>query len=221
MHILQVVGARPNFMKAWPVMRALQKWREARQTLVHTGQHFDKNCQTFLFTAQHAGAPDVNLEVGPAAMPGRRKVIKLLEPVLLGRKPDVVLVGGDVNSTVAGALVCSKLLIRVAHIEAGLRSFDRTMPKEIDRPVTDQLADLLITPSEGGDINLQREGVPPQTLYRVGNVMIDRIRQGPPRDHFPPGGSLRTGLAEPPPWQAEATSHAAPPINRFRRSLVP
>jgi UDP-N-acetylglucosamine 2-epimerase (non-hydrolysing) len=113
--------------------------------------------------------PDVNLEVGSGSHAVQTaEVMKRFEPVVLERKPDVVLVYGDVNSTVAAALVCSKLLVRVGHVEAGLRSFDRTMPEEINRIVTDRLADLLFTPSEDGDINLQREGVPAERIYRGG-----------------------------------------------------
>jgi UDP-N-acetylglucosamine 2-epimerase (non-hydrolysing) len=120
--------------------------------------------------------PDVNLEVGSGSHAVQTaEVMKRFEPVVLERKPDVVLVYGDVNSTVAAALVCSKLLVRVGHVEAGLRSFDRTMPEEINRIVTDSLADLLFTPSEDGDINLQHEGVPAEKIYRVGNVMIDSL----------------------------------------------
>jgi UDP-N-acetylglucosamine 2-epimerase (non-hydrolysing) len=123
-------------------------------------------------------APDVNLEVGSGSHAVQTaEVMKRFEPVVLERKPDLVLVYGDVNSTVAAALVCSKLRIRVGHVEAGLRSFDRTMPEEINRIVTDQLADLLFTPAEDGDINLQREGVPAEKIYRVGNVMIDSLIQ--------------------------------------------
>ena len=178
MHILHVVGARPNFMKAAPVIRALAKWPEARQTLVHTGQHYDKNLSDVFFSQLSMPEPDVNLEVGSGSHAWQTaEVMTRFEPVVLERKPDIVLVYGDVNSTVAAALVCSKLLIRVAHVEAGLRSFDRTMPEEINRIVTDRLADMLFTPSEDGDINLAREGVPPEKIYRVGNVMIDTLVQ--------------------------------------------
>jgi UDP-N-acetylglucosamine 2-epimerase (non-hydrolysing) len=178
MHILHVVGARPNFMKAAPVMRALKKWPEARQTLVHTGQHYDKNLSDVFFSQLNMPEPDVNLQVGSGSHARQTaEVMTRFEPVVLERKPDVVLVYGDVNSTVAAALVCSKLLIRVAHVEAGLRSFDRTMPEEINRIVTDRLADMLFTPSEDGDINLEREGIPAEKIYRVGNVMIDSLVQ--------------------------------------------
>src|SRR5580692_7766690 len=176
MHILHVVGARPNFMKAAPVMRALDKWPNLQQTLVHTGQHYDKNLSEVFFSQLGMPEPDVNLEVGSGSHAWQTaEVMTRFEPVVLERKPDVVVVYGDVNSTVAAALVCSKLLIRVAHVEAGLRSFDRTMPEEINRIVTDRLADLLFTPSEDGDINLQSEGVSPEKIYRVGNVMIDSL----------------------------------------------
>jgi UDP-N-acetylglucosamine 2-epimerase (non-hydrolysing) len=123
-------------------------------------------------------APDVNLEVGSGSHAVQTaEVMKRFEAVVLERKPDLVLVYGDVNSTVAATLVCSKLLIRVGHVEAGLRSFDRTMPEEINRIVTDQLADLLFTPAEDSDVNLQREGVPAEKIHCVGNVMIDSLIQ--------------------------------------------
>jgi UDP-N-acetylglucosamine 2-epimerase (non-hydrolysing) len=176
MHVLHVVGARPNFMKAAPVIRALEKWPEARRTLVHTGQHYDKNLSEIFFSQLNIPEPDVNLEVGSGSHARQTaEVMTRFEPVVLEHKPDVVLVYGDVNSTVAAALVCSKLMIRVAHVEAGLRSFDHTMPEEINRIVTDRLADMLFTPSEDGDTNLQREGVPLEKIYRVGNVMIDSL----------------------------------------------
>jgi UDP-N-acetylglucosamine 2-epimerase (non-hydrolysing) len=176
MHVLHVVGARPNFMKAAPVIRALEKWPEAKRTLVHTGQHYDKNLSDVFFSQLDIPEPDVNLEVGSGSHAWQTaEVMTRFEPVVLERKPDIVLVYGDVNSTVAAALVCSKLMIRVGHVEAGLRSFDHTMPEEINRIVTDRLADMLFTPSEDGDINLQREGVPPEKIHRVGNVMIDSL----------------------------------------------
>jgi UDP-N-acetylglucosamine 2-epimerase (non-hydrolysing) len=176
MHILHVVGARPNFMKAAPVTRALGKWPQVRQTLVHTGQHYDANMSEVFFSQLDIPAPDVNLEVGSGSHAQQTaEIIRRFEPVVLDAKPDLVLVYGDVNSTVAAALVCSKLLIRVGHVEAGLRSFDRTMPEEINRIVTDRLADLLFTPSEDGDANLQGEGIPAEKIHRVGNVMIDSL----------------------------------------------
>src|SRR6202521_5774314 len=176
MHVLHVVGARPNFMKAAPVIRALEKWPEARRTLVHTGQHYDKNLSDIFFSQLNIPQPDVNLEVGSGSHARQTaEVMTRFEPVVLERKPDVVLVYGDVNSTVAAALVCSKLMIQVGHVEAGLRSFDRAMPEEINRLLRDQLADLLLTPSEDGDQNLEREGIPSGKVSRVGNVMIDSL----------------------------------------------
>jgi UDP-N-acetylglucosamine 2-epimerase (non-hydrolysing) len=176
MHILHVVGARPNFMKAAPVMRGLAKWADVRQTLVHTGQHYDNNLSDVFFSQLNIPLPDANLEVGSGSHAWQTaEVMTRFEPLVLERSPDVVVVYGDVNSTVAAALVCSKLLIRVAHVEAGLRSFDGTMPEEINRIITDRLADVLFTPSEDADINLQREGIPAEKICRVGNVMIDSL----------------------------------------------
>jgi len=178
MHILHVVGARPNFIKAAPVMRALERCPAVRQTLVHTGQHYDRNLSDVFFSQLNMPVPDVNLEVGSGSHAWQTaEVMKRFEPVILEQKPDVVLVYGDVNSTVAAALVCSKLSIRFGHVEAGLRSFDRTMPEEINRVVTDRLADLLFTPSQDGDVNLLQEGVASEKIYRVGNVMIDSLVQ--------------------------------------------
>ena len=176
MHILHIVGARPNFMKAAPVLRALVQRNHVRQSLVHTGQHYDSNMSDVFFSQLDIPAPDVNLEVGSGSHARQTaEIMSRLEPVLLERKPDLVLVYGDVNSTVAAALVCSKLLIRIGHVEAGLRSFDRSMPEEVNRIVTDRLADLLFTPSEDGDRNLQSEGVDAGKIHRVGNVMIDSL----------------------------------------------
>jgi UDP-N-acetylglucosamine 2-epimerase (non-hydrolysing) len=176
MHILHVVGARPNFMKAAPVLHALRTRPGVRQTLVHTGQHYDKNLSDVFFSQLEIPDPDVNLGVGSGSHARQTADIMAgFEPVLLERKPDMVLVYGDVNSTVAAALVCAKLLVPVAHVEAGLRSFDRTMPEEVNRIVTDRLADVLFTPSEDGDVNLLREGVSQEKIHRVGNVMIDSL----------------------------------------------
>lgn len=176
MHILHVVGARPNFMKAAPVIRALDEFRQVRQSLVHTGQHYDSNMSDVFFLQLEIPAPDVNLEVGSGSHAHQTaEIMNRLEPILLERGPDIVLVYGDVNSTVAAALVCSKLLIRIGHVEAGLRSFDRSMPEEVNRIVTDRLADFLFTPSEDGDKNLKLEGVETDKIKRVGNVMIDSL----------------------------------------------
>lgn len=176
-HILHVVGARPNFVKAAPVLRAIRQ-RGMRQTLVHTGQHYDRNMSDVFFTQLEIPEPDFNLEVGSGSHASQTaEIMRRFEPVVLERKPDIALVYGDVNSTVAAALVCSKLLVPVGHVEAGLRSFDRTMPEEINRTVTDRLSDVLFTPSEDGDANLLREGVPKERIHFVGNVMIDSLIQ--------------------------------------------
>jgi UDP-N-acetylglucosamine 2-epimerase (non-hydrolysing) len=175
MHILHVVGARPNLMKAAPVMRALAQWPTAKQTLIHTGQHYDANMSDVFFRQLDIPPPDVNLEVGSASHAKQTaEVMSRLEPLVLLYKPDLLMVYGDVNSTLAAALVCSKLLVPVAHVEAGLRSFDRAMPEEINRLLTDQMAELLFTPSEDADVNLAREGVAGK-VHRVGNVMIDSL----------------------------------------------
>jgi len=176
MHILHVVGARPNFIKAAPVLRALALHEGVRQALVHTGQHYDAAMSDVFFQQLQMPRPDFNLGVGSGTHAQQTAGVMLaLEPVLREQKPDLVLVYGDVNSTVAAALVCSKLGVRVAHVEAGLRSRDRSMPEEINRLLTDQLSDVLFTPSADGDENLVREGVDPAKIHRVGNVMIDTL----------------------------------------------
>ncbi|MCX7851898.1 MAG: UDP-N-acetylglucosamine 2-epimerase (non-hydrolyzing) [Caldilineales bacterium] len=176
LEILHVVGARPNFMKAAPVMRALAGYGHVRQTLVHTGQHYDANMSDVFFAQLGLPEPTVNLGVGSGSHAVQTAQIMLrFEAVVAGQRPDWVVVYGDVNSTVAVALVCAKRLIPVAHVEAGLRSFDRTMPEEINRVLTDQIADLLFTPSADGDANLLREGVAATKIHRVGNVMIDTL----------------------------------------------
>jgi UDP-N-acetylglucosamine 2-epimerase (non-hydrolysing) len=174
--IVHVVGARPNFMKVAPVLIALKERGSIVQTLVHTGQHYDVNMSEVFFRELGINAPDVNLAVGSGSHAKQTAEIMLrLESVVIERQPDIVLVYGDVNSTVATALVCAKLGVQVGHVEAGLRSFDRTMPEEINRVVTDQLADLLFTPSEDGDQNLRREGIAAEKIFCVGNVMIDSL----------------------------------------------
>jgi UDP-N-acetylglucosamine 2-epimerase (non-hydrolysing) len=155
--ILHVVGARPNFMKAAPVVRALAERAGVRQTLVHTYQHYNVNMSDVFFQELGLPEPDVNLEVGSGSHARQTAEIMMrLESVIVETKPDLVIVYDDVNSTVAAALVCSKLLVTIGHIEAGLRSFDRTMPEEINRLLTDQVAELLFTPSSDGDENLLR-----------------------------------------------------------------
>jgi UDP-N-acetylglucosamine 2-epimerase (non-hydrolysing) len=176
MHILHVVGARPNFMKAAPVLHALALHPGVRQTLIHTGQHYDSAMSYVFFQQLQMPMPDCNLGVGSGTHAQQTAaVLTAIEPVLLERKPDIVLVYGDVNSTIAAALVCSKIGIRVAHVEAGLRSRDRSMPEEINRLVTDQLSDLLFSPSQDGNENLRAEGIDPGKIHLVGNVMIDTL----------------------------------------------
>src|ERR1700678_1557123 len=175
-NIFHIVGARPNFMKVAPVLNALRAHENVVQTLIHTGQHYDVNMSDVFFQQLGIPVPDVNLAVGSGSHATQTAEIMIrLEPVILDRQPDIVLVYGDVNSTVATVLVCAKLGVRVGHVEAGLRSFDRTMPEEINLLVTDQLADLLFTPSEDGNENLQQEGIPTERVFLVGHVMIDSL----------------------------------------------
>jgi UDP-N-acetylglucosamine 2-epimerase (non-hydrolysing) len=163
-------------MKVAPVVRALGTRKGVRQTIVHTGQHYDANMSDVFFRELEIPEPDINLQVGSGSHAQQTAgIISRFEPVVLEQRPDVVLVYGDVNSTVAAALVCSKLGIRVGHVEAGLRSFDRTMPEEINRLLTDQVSDLLFTPSQDGNDNLAREGVAPGKVSLIGNVMIDTL----------------------------------------------
>jgi UDP-N-acetylglucosamine 2-epimerase (non-hydrolysing) len=182
MHVLHVVGARPNFMKAAPVLAALAGVGGMRQTLIHTGQHYDSNMSDVFLQQLDMPPVDLNLEVGSGSHAHQTaEVMARFEPVVTDCRPDLVLVYGDVNSTMAAALVCSKLQVRVAHVEAGLRSRDRSMPEEINRLITDQLSDLLFTPSEDADENLQNEGIDASKIHRVGNVMIDTLARLLPR----------------------------------------
>lgn len=189
-HVLHVVGARPNFMKAAPVLDALRRRSPVRQTLVHTGQHYDANMSDVFFTQLGLPAPDVHLGIGAGSQTAQTAQIMMhFEEVVATHKPDIVLVYGDVNSTLAAVLVCAKMGVRVAHVEAGLRSFDRTMPEELNRIVVDQLADLLLTPSPDGDRNLLGEGVSRDRIRRVGNVMIDTLVRLLPKARMPAGVS--------------------------------
>ena len=175
MHILHIAGARPNFPKLAPVHRAMcgAGWR---QTIVHTGQHYDAALSDQFFQELQIPHPDENLEVGSASHAVQTaRIMERIEPIVIVRRPDWVLVYGDVNSTVAAALVASKLEIRVAHVEAGLRSYDRSMPEEINRMVTDRLANLLLTPSRDASETLRHEGEPDDEIEFVGNVMIDTL----------------------------------------------
>src|SRR5437868_10383770 len=176
MRLIHVVGARPNFMKAAPVFRALQTHATVQQMIVHTGQHYDYNMSHVFFEQLRMPAPDMNLQVGSGSHAQQTaEIMSRFEAVALQHQPDAVIVYGDVNSTLAASLVCSKLGIKVAHVEAGLRSFDRSMPEEINRVLTDQISDLLFTPSQDGDQNLLREGIPAERIHFVGNVMIDTL----------------------------------------------
>ena len=177
--VINVVGARPNFMKVAPIVAAMKRRAERFHPLVvHTGQHYDAAMSDSFFRDLELPEPDVHLGVGSASHAAQTAaVMERFEPVVLQEKPDWVLVVGDVNSTLACALVCVKLGIKVAHVEAGLRSRDRTMPEEINRLLTDQIADLLLTPSPDADENLRAEGIPPERIRFVGNVMIDSLLQ--------------------------------------------
>jgi UDP-N-acetylglucosamine 2-epimerase (non-hydrolysing) len=175
MRLLHVVGARPNFPKLAPVHRA-GKSAGVSQFVVHTGQHYDDAMSDRFFRDLGIVAPDINLGVGSGTHAVQTAcIMERIEPVLAAERPDWVVVYGDVNSTMAAAIVASKLGIRVAHVEAGLRSFDRTMPEEINRIVTDRLASLLLTPSRDADAQLRAEGEPDEEIAFVGNVMIDSL----------------------------------------------
>lgn len=176
MRLIHVVGARPNFMKIAPVYRALAAYPECEQIIVHTGQHYDVNMSDIFFQQLGLPEPEINLGIGSGSHAVQTaQVMMAFEKVVLEQQPNWVVVYGDVNSTVAASLVCAKLQIPVTHVEAGLRSFDRTMPEEINRLVTDQLSSLLLTPSLDGNQNLQREGIADEKVHFVGNVMIDTL----------------------------------------------
>src|SRR4030081_718316 len=174
--ILNVVGARPNLPKIAPLMREMQHHPEIEPILVHTGQHYDEMLSDTFFRQMGIPSPHVNLAVGSGSHASQTaEILKRIEPVLVERKPDLVLVVGDVNSTLSVSLAAAKLGIRVAHVEAGLRSFDRTMPEEINRILTDALADLLFVPEEDAIQHLLKEGRPRSSIFMVGNVMIDSL----------------------------------------------
>lgn len=169
-----IAAARPNFMKVAPLLRALAGQSWCRPVLVHTGQHYDANMSDAFFADLGMPQPDVHLGVGSGSHAEQTAgVMTAYERVCLERRPAWIIVVGDVNSTLACTLVGAKLGIPVAHLEAGLRSRDRSMPEEINRLVTDTLSDLLWTPSPDADANLRAEGVPPERIERVGNIMID------------------------------------------------
>jgi len=175
--ILNIVGARPNLPKIAPLMREMQRHPEIEPILVHTGQHYDEKLSDIFFRQMGIPAPHVNLEVGSGSHASQTaEILKRVEPVLLERKPNLVLVVGDVNSTIAVSLAAVKLGIPVAHVEAGLRSFDRTMPEEINRVLTDAIADYLFVTEEDAVAQLLKEGRPRNSIHFVGNVMIDSLR---------------------------------------------
>lgn len=175
--LLFVVGARPNFMKIAPIIESVKKYpNEFSYQLIHTGQHYDENMSRVFFDELGMPKPSIDLEVGSSSHAQQTaEIMQRIEPILIRCEPDYVIVPGDVNSTLAAALVASKLGIQVAHVEAGLRSFDRTMPEEINRLITDQISDLLLTPSLDANENLLNEGVAEDKIHFVGNVMIDTL----------------------------------------------
>ena len=176
MKIVSVVGARPNFMKVAPLVAELRGVAGVEHLLVHSGQHYDEQLSASFFRDLGLPEPDINLQVGSGSHAWQTaEIMKRLEPVLVESKPDVVLVVGDVNSTLAAAITAAKLRIRLAHVEAGLRSFDPAMPEEINRKVTDVLSDFLFVSEESGVENLRREGIPTEKIFLVGNVMIDSL----------------------------------------------
>jgi len=177
MKILSVVGARPNVVKIAALMAEMRNQADIRALLVHTGQHYDIGMSDSFFQDLGIPQPDINLEVGSASAACQvAKIMERLEPVLVSEQPDLVVVVGDVNSTLAGALTAVKLGIPVAHVEAGLRSFDRTMPEEINRVVTDSISEFLFASEPSGVENLLKEGRPTSQIFLVGNVMIDTLK---------------------------------------------
>ena len=176
MKVVHVVGARPNFMKAAPVIKALSTYPQLRQTLIHTGQHYDRDMSEIFFRELGLPEPDINLGVGSASHASQTAEVMLrFEKAVLQENPNLVLVYGDVNSTVACALVSVKLGIKVGHVEAGLRSRDRSMPEEINRILTDHCSNYYFTPSDDADLNLINEGLGSEGIFMVGNLMIDTL----------------------------------------------
>lgn len=207
MNILNVVGARPNLMKIAPLVEEMQRYPDLHQTLLHTGQHYDARMSQIFFDELGIPRPDIYLGIGSGSHAEQTaRVMTAFEQVLLEHKPDLVVVVGDVNSTLACTITAAKLLVPVAHIEAGLRSFDRAMPEEINRIVTDALSDLLFTTSRDADENLLHEGIPAEKIFFVGNVMIDTLYKHrtraqtlgtPARFNLQPGGYALLTLHRP------------------------
>ena len=176
MKILNIVGARPNFMKIAPIQRQMEKIPELDPLIIHTGQHYDEKMSKLFFEDLELPRPARYLKVGSASHAQQTaKIMMEFEQVMLEEKPDLVLVVGDVNSTAACSLVAAKLGVKIAHVEAGLRSFDRTMPEEINRMVTDAISDLLFVTEQSGLDNLRNEGVSDKKIFFTGNVMIDSL----------------------------------------------
>ena len=182
MKIISVVGARPNFMKIAPIHRAFQKYKKENpevrleHLICHTGQHYDENMSRIFFEDLEMPQPDFYLGIGSGSHAEQTaKIMIEFEKILLSEKPDLIIVVGDVNSTIACSLVAVKLNIKVAHVEAGLRSFDRNMPEEINRLLTDSIADYLFVTEKSGLENLINEGVPKKKVFFTGNVMIDSL----------------------------------------------
>lgn len=195
MRALVVAGARPNFVKISPLLRAFRRYRDVETLLVHTGQHYSKAMSAVFFRDLEIPLPDVNLEVGSGSHARQTgEVMKRFEPVVGKFRPDVVVVVGDVNSTLACALTAAKLCVPAAHVEAGLRSFDRTMPEEINRLLTDQVSDFLFATEPSAVRNLRREGIPGRKIHLVGNIMVDALRYYLPRATRS-GARQRLGLA--------------------------
>jgi UDP-N-acetylglucosamine 2-epimerase (non-hydrolysing) len=222
--IMCVVGARPNFMKIAPIIDAIKQWnndtsvgkkKELRHILVHTGQHYDAAMSKQFFDELSIPRPDVNLEVGSLSHAEQTaEIMKRFEPVLMKEQPDCVVVVGDVNSTVACALVCSKIQYPAArrvrplvvHVEAGLRSYDRDMPEEVNRVLTDAISDVLFTTEESAADNLKREGISGHKIYFVGNVMIDTLQRH--RKNAEQSAILgKLGLSNPSPVEKAAEEH--------------
>jgi UDP-N-acetylglucosamine 2-epimerase (non-hydrolysing) len=211
--IINIVGARPNLPKIAPLMREMQRHPEIEPILVHTGQHYDAALSDIFFRQMGIPTPHVNLEVGSGTHAVQTaEVLKRIEPVLLEHQPDLVLVVGDVNSTIAVSLAAVKLGISVAHVEAGLRSFDRGMPEEINRILTDALADYLFVTEEDAIQNLQKEGRPRESIHLVGNVMIDSLRHFLPTAQKSPIGE-DLGLKNGAEWQRFAVLTLHRPSN--------
>lgn len=191
MKLIGVVGARPNFMKIAPLSKLLEGHSSIQFLLLHTGQHYDEKMSDLFFRELGIKQPDIYLGVGSNTHAKQvADIMVKFEDICVKESPDAILVVGDVNSTMACSIVAAKMGIKIIHLEAGLRSFDRTMPEEINRLVTDVLADILLTPSPDADANLLREGVSPDKIYRVGNIMIDTLFQ------FLPVASVKSNILQ-------------------------